>query len=129
MSRPELDWLSFDMTETKMKSDALFEKEFSLNESDLEEIFTRSSGRGEQHEHAKAIAAIEGARLHSCADADSERLRLFDEIYKPAKRFSDFSELFRDSELDAPIIRLPNFLHSRRGRAIEQRRASFRTDG
>jgi predicted dehydrogenase len=64
---------------------------------------------GEQH--AKAIAAIEDATLHSCADADPKRLRDFAEAYKPAHRFSDFPELLRDPELDAAIICLPNFLH------------------
>jgi predicted dehydrogenase len=64
---------------------------------------------GEQH--AKAIAAIKSARLHSCADTDGERLCLFAEAHKPAKGFSDFHELLRDPELDAAIVCLPNFLH------------------
>jgi predicted dehydrogenase len=64
---------------------------------------------GEQH--AKAIAAIEGAQLRSCADTDPERLRIFGHTYKPAHRFNDFRELLRDPQLDAAIICLPNFLH------------------
>ncbi len=64
---------------------------------------------GEQH--AKAIAAIDGARLHSCADSNPERLRIFDDTYNPHHQFSNFHELLRDPELDAVIICLPNFLH------------------
>jgi predicted dehydrogenase len=64
---------------------------------------------GEQH--AKAITAIDGARLHSCADSNPERIRIFDGIYKPHHQFGDFHELLRDPELDAVIICLPNFLH------------------
>lgn len=64
---------------------------------------------GEQH--AKAIAAIEYAHLHSCADTNAERLRAFTETYKPAQTFSDFHELLRDPDLDAAIVCLPNFLH------------------
>ena len=64
---------------------------------------------GEQH--AKAIAAVEGAELRDCADTNAERLRLFCDTYKPANHFSDFAVLLRDSELDAVIICLPNFLH------------------
>lgn len=64
---------------------------------------------GEQH--AKAMAAIEDARLQSCADTDPKRLRVFCVTYKPAHRFSDFHELLRDPKLDAVIICLPNFLH------------------
>jgi predicted dehydrogenase len=64
---------------------------------------------GEQH--AKAIAAIEGVQLLSCAETNEERLRLFTEKYVPAKHFTDFHELLRDPDLDAAIVCLPNFLH------------------
>ena len=62
-------------------------------------------------QHAKAIAAIENARLYSCADSDPERLSIFVETYKPRQSFPDYSELLRDPRLDAVIICLPNFLH------------------
>ncbi|MGI9115278.1 MAG: Gfo/Idh/MocA family protein [Chthoniobacterales bacterium] len=64
---------------------------------------------GEQH--AKAIAAMDGARLQACADADPERLRLFGETYQPERSVADYHELLRDAEIDAAIICLPNFLH------------------
>lgn len=62
-------------------------------------------------QHAKAIAIIENASLHSCADTDPERLRAFVETYNPRASFADYSDLLRDPELDAAIICLPNFLH------------------
>ena len=50
-------------------------------------------------------------QLRSCADTNSERLRIFVESYKPENSFEDYLELLRDRDLDAAIICLPNFLH------------------
>jgi len=62
-------------------------------------------------QHAIALAAIPNVQLRSCADTNSERLRIFVETYKPENSFEDYQELLRDRDLDAAIICLPNFLH------------------
>lgn len=62
-------------------------------------------------QHAIALAAIENATLHSCADSDATRLREFVAEYKPGKGFSSYDELLCDPELDVAIVCLPNFLH------------------
>lgn len=62
-------------------------------------------------QHAIALAAIETAILHSCADTDAERLSTYVKAYQPARNFADYQELLSDRELDAAIICLPNFLH------------------
>jgi predicted dehydrogenase len=62
-------------------------------------------------QHAIALAAIPNVQLRSCADTNSERLRIFVEAYKPENSFEDYQELLRDRDLDAAIICLPNFLH------------------
>ena len=62
-------------------------------------------------QHAMALAAIPNVQLRSCADTNSERLRVFVETYKPENFFEDYQELLRDRDLDAAIICLPNFLH------------------
>src|SRR2546423_3426764 len=62
-------------------------------------------------QHAIALGAIPNVRLRSCADTNSERLRIFVEAYKPEKSFENYQELLRDRDLDAAIICLPNFLH------------------
>ena len=62
-------------------------------------------------QHAIALAAIPNVQLRSCADTNSERLRIFVEAYKPENSFEDYRELLRDRDLDAAIICLPNFLH------------------
>jgi predicted dehydrogenase len=65
-------------------------------------------------QHAIALAEIPDVQLHSCADTNSERLRSFAETYRLESSFEDYQELLRDCDLDAAIICLPNFLHSRR---------------
>lgn len=62
-------------------------------------------------QHAIALAAIPDVQLHSCADTNSERLRIFVENYKPENSFEDYQKLLCDRDLDAAIICLPNFLH------------------
>src|SRR4051812_38448755 len=61
--------------------------------------------------HAQAIQTTELANLYACADVDEERLAAFKSEYKLQKAFREYLELFQDSELDAVIICLPNFLH------------------
>src|SRR5438477_10724211 len=62
-------------------------------------------------QHAIALAAIPHVQLRSCADTNSERLRIFAETYKPEDSFEDHQELLRDRDVDAAIICLPNFSH------------------
>ena len=62
-------------------------------------------------QHAKAIATMEDVSLHSCADADPERLRDFVDTYRPTGTFTDYRQLLQDKALDAAIVCLPNFLH------------------
>src|SRR5882762_6506294 len=62
-------------------------------------------------QHAKAIAMVPTTRLHSCADSDPERLDTFVKGYGPDVAFSNYRDLLHDSELEAAIICLPNFLH------------------
>ena len=62
-------------------------------------------------QHAKAIAMVPTTRLHSCADSDPERLDTFVKGYGPDIAFSNYRDLLHDSELEAAIICLPNFLH------------------
>src|SRR5580765_7045527 len=62
-------------------------------------------------QHAIALAEIRDVQLHSCADTNSERLRIFVETYKPEKSFEDYQELLRDRDLDAATFVLPRFFH------------------
>ena len=62
-------------------------------------------------QHAKAIAALPNARLHSCADNDPERLNAFVKEYQPGAAFTDYHTLLHDPELEAAIVCLPNVLH------------------
>ena len=62
-------------------------------------------------QHAKAIAALPNARLHSCADKDPERLNAFVKEYQPGAAFTDYHTLLHDPELEAAIVCLPNVLH------------------
>src|SRR4026208_1450208 len=62
-------------------------------------------------QHAIALAAIPNVQLRSCADTNSERLRMVVATYKLENSFEDYQELLRDRDLDAAIICLPNFLH------------------
>src|SRR5436305_1804355 len=62
-------------------------------------------------QHARAITAMKDVSLHSCADADAERLHAFVDSYRPNRVFTDYCELLRDEELDAAIVCLPNYLH------------------
>ena len=63
------------------------------------------------HQHAKAIAAIPNTRLRSCADSDPKRLDAFVKEYEPDVAFTDYRDLLHDTDLEAAIVCLPNFLH------------------
>src|SRR6267143_5637576 len=61
--------------------------------------------------HAQAIGAVNGVNLHACADLDRERRTAFAKEYAPQKSYGDYHDLLKDSNVDAVIICLPNFLH------------------
>jgi predicted dehydrogenase len=61
--------------------------------------------------HAQAIRTAPGATLSACADLDKERRAAFQKEYKPERSYADYHELLKDSDIDAVIICLPNFLH------------------
>jgi predicted dehydrogenase len=62
-------------------------------------------------QHARVMASVPGAHLYGCADLDGERRRDFEATYVPQKSFREYEELLRETELQAAIICLPNFLH------------------
>src|SRR5947209_5016877 len=61
--------------------------------------------------HAQAVATIDGASLHACADLDDERRTAFANEYGPKKSYCDYHDSLKDPDVDAVIICLPNFLH------------------
>jgi predicted dehydrogenase len=62
-------------------------------------------------QHAIAAQSLNNVRIYACADVNEVRREEFVRAYKPEKIFSDYHELLQESELDAAIICLPNFLH------------------
>ena len=62
-------------------------------------------------QHARAIRAEKNAVLQACAEADRERAVEFERTFSPKKLYADHAELLGDSQVDAVVICLPNFLH------------------
>lgn len=62
-------------------------------------------------QHALAIQNTDGAELYACADIHDERRAAFEREFQPRTSFRDYAELLRDSQIDAAIVCLPNFLH------------------
>lgn len=62
--------------------------------------------------HSEAVRKCADARLCAAADLDESRRKEYQDLFPGTKVFSDYKEMIADSEIDAVIICLPNFLHS-----------------
>ncbi len=62
--------------------------------------------------HAKALGSLPDGAVHAIADLSPERRNAFiEEFGKPPVVYETFEDLLGDSDLDAIVISLPNFLH------------------
>ena len=65
---------------------------------------------GEQH--AKAVAALPGARVTAACDLSDARRRAFAGPFAPgAAVYADYAALLADPAVDAVVVALPNFAH------------------
>ena len=62
-------------------------------------------------QHARAILAAKKATLQALAEPNEERAAEFARTYGPKEIHPDYADLLGDSQVDAVVICLPNFLH------------------
>lgn len=60
---------------------------------------------------ARALAEVDGARLHTLCDADPERLTRLRRLYPDTRFVSDVEAVLADSDIDAVVIATPVVTH------------------
>jgi predicted dehydrogenase len=61
--------------------------------------------------HAEGVIGSSLGIVHGACDLNQERLEKFVTTFRPARAFTDFTEMLSDAALDAVVISLPNALH------------------